>query len=213
MNGVFRGEPKSNALRERQICEDVKSIPGERILDVGFGSGLYLKHLGSRAQGIDINKENIKHAKAKGYNVMTMDSTNLGYNDKVFDTVLLHAVLEHLSIEDGARTLQEIRRVLVDDGLLILTTPEFNNQVRYFYNSYTHVTPYTEQSLRTKLSLYGFEIRSLKKTHHATYRGAGRLYNNWDNKLFRELVYASIKIYQHLVGRVLFVTAKKEVRT
>ncbi|MHA6529511.1 class I SAM-dependent methyltransferase [Paenibacillus sp. BAC0078] len=49
------------------------------------------------------------------------DLTALPYADESFDTIFCISVLEHLSLEDSVRAIQEFHRTLNGEGLLVLT--------------------------------------------------------------------------------------------
>ena len=72
-----------------------------------------------------------------------------------YDCVISLAVLEHL--RDPSNFLLEIRRVLKSGGVLWLSTPNWQHCSRTFYDDYTHVSPYTPNSLRALLKDFGLE--------------------------------------------------------
>jgi 2-polyprenyl-3-methyl-5-hydroxy-6-metoxy-1,4-benzoquinol methylase len=109
-------------------CQRVKNI---RILEIGCGVGLLCLELAPMAEvivGIDISFFVLDFAnKVKEYlqyeNVSFQigDAEDLTFQDRVFDLVICSEVLEHLISPEKA--LSEIRRVVKDTGMVILTTP------------------------------------------------------------------------------------------
>lgn len=90
--------------------------PGYRCLDVGAGrSGLalVLAHCGYSVTAIDIQPEHPW--------VTEGDVTQLPFNDNNFDAVIAISSIEH--IPDSDRAIEEILRVLVPGGLVILSFP------------------------------------------------------------------------------------------
>lgn len=97
-----------------------------KMLDVGCGNGEFtelFKMPGREIFGIDIVKKNVESAKAKGINaqVCNLSSEKLPFKDKEFDIVLCSEVIEH--IYDTEEFARELRRVLKDDGKLIISVP------------------------------------------------------------------------------------------
>ncbi|MCX5855688.1 MAG: class I SAM-dependent methyltransferase [Deltaproteobacteria bacterium] len=104
---------------------------GERILEVGFGSGVTFLNLHERYReihGLDM-KESIRNV----YPVFTSahiatyllngDVMHMPYMNDVFDTVLLISVLEHLRPEKQLQAFSEIRRVLKPGGQVVYGVP------------------------------------------------------------------------------------------
>lgn len=94
-----------------------------------------IKSLTKTLTGIDINSEYVDRAKANGFNYKTADIENrrsLG-NMGRFDVILFIDVIEHLNNVMAA--LKNIRILLRDGGILVMTTPNpyaFNNIFRIF---------------------------------------------------------------------------------
>lgn len=104
---------------------------GEKVLEVGFGTGLAFPNLHEtykEIHGIDLTADieavrsvfaplNIPLFLEKG------DVQNMPYPDNVFDTVLLISILEHLKPRELERAFAEIRRVLKPGGQVVYGTP------------------------------------------------------------------------------------------
>jgi ubiquinone/menaquinone biosynthesis C-methylase UbiE len=105
--------------------------PGERLLEVGVGTGYYSLELaewigaGGRLDLFDLQREFLDHTMAAAGErglanlVPTQgDATALPFEDASFDAVILTAVLGE--IPDRATALAEIRRVLKPGGRLVV---------------------------------------------------------------------------------------------
>ncbi|HVO67437.1 MAG TPA: class I SAM-dependent methyltransferase [Syntrophales bacterium] len=104
---------------------------GERILEVGFGSGVTFLNLHDRYReiyGLDLNasiKDVHDTFKARDIETYLLNGSVLSmpYADDVFDTVLLISILEHLRQEDQLQAFSEIHRVLKPGGQVVYGVP------------------------------------------------------------------------------------------
>lgn len=104
---------------------------GERVLEVGFGSGvsfLNLARIFKEVYGIDLTSdiaavESVFKNKNLNLQLCNGNVTKMPYEDGKFDTVLLISILEHLHPEELEPAFQEIRRVLRPGGQLVYGVP------------------------------------------------------------------------------------------
>ncbi|MBK6911052.1 MAG: class I SAM-dependent methyltransferase [bacterium] len=110
---------------ERYRAQAVAAARG-RVLELGFGSGLNLKHLPAdvtHVTGIEPNPGmrkiavKLAHEYAFPVTLLDMDAQQLGFDDGEFDTVL--STWTMCSIPDLPRALAEAKRVLRRDGDLL----------------------------------------------------------------------------------------------
>lgn len=96
---------------------------GDKILDAGCGTGLILRKLPKGTVGVDINPRNIKRAKkhAPLAKVIQGDVERLPFKKETFTTIVATEVIEHQP--DPKPTVQELRRVLKKNGVLIGSVP------------------------------------------------------------------------------------------
>lgn len=101
----------------------------ERILEIGYGSGIFLPELASRCNhlfGIDrhgsfsLVKNMMKKEEIKG-EILGGDIFNIPFQNDTFDCVVCISVLEHL--KNLEQPLAEANRVLKKKGLLIAGFP------------------------------------------------------------------------------------------
>jgi FkbM family methyltransferase len=99
------------------------------ILDIacgeGYGSNL-LSEIAFKVYGVDIDESTITHASNKykkdNLEFLKGSCTSIPLNNKCIDLVVSYETIEHIKEHD--QMLLEIKRVLKDDGMLILSTPE-----------------------------------------------------------------------------------------
>ena len=140
----------------RLLQERYGDLSGKRIVDLGLSRGLLLerfrRHHGVELGGIEIDPDEIEHARARGLeplqhfvnvfegNVMT---ARLPYEDTSADVVLAGEILEHMVDTEGF--LREIHRTLASRGALVLSTPNIfwpKNRVRLLAGRYPDALEY-----------------------------------------------------------------------
>ncbi len=112
-------------LDEHKFAEYLAKIerykePG-RILDVGCATGAFLsvaKRRGWEAYGVEIGEWAADFARACGLDVFIGTLEEARFPDRYFDVVFSKSLLEHLP--DPRGSLVEMRRILKDDGLLVV---------------------------------------------------------------------------------------------
>ena len=118
-------------ITRRGLREILAPAPGERVLEVGPGTGYYSLDVarwispGGILDVLDIQQEMLDHtarrARERGIpNVVPQrgDAQELPYPDATFDAAYLNFVLGE--IPDGDATLRELRRVLKPGGRLVV---------------------------------------------------------------------------------------------
>ena len=107
------------------------NLEGKTILDVGCGNGaltLELAKYARNCEAVDMEESQLAILRTKAENMgltncraYCMDAQHLDYPDGNFDIVTCFEVLEHL--HDEERCLDEIRRVMTQDGRLVCSVP------------------------------------------------------------------------------------------
>jgi SAM-dependent methyltransferase len=104
---------------------------GQRVLEVGFGSGVTFLNLSERYKeiyGLDLNAPIAEVSavfKNKGIEIHLQNGSVLSmlYEDNFFDTVLLISILEHLRPDEQLQAFAEIHRVLKPGGQAVYGVP------------------------------------------------------------------------------------------
>ena len=134
---------KDKAVYEKMyelICSVVKD---KTVLELATGTGLIAKHIvkaTAHIEATDASAEMIAEAKRDNQSAKlhfsVQDMFRLPYADKSFDVVIVSNAL-HI-VPQPEKALQEIKRVLKDDGVLIAPTfthagNSFSGKVRAFF--------------------------------------------------------------------------------
>jgi SAM-dependent methyltransferase len=129
---------------------------GRRALDAGCGVGYGTRMLAAggatEAVGIDIGEAVVEAARGQGGEEATFlqgDVHDLPFDDGTFGLVVCFEVIEH--VEGRDEVIGELVRVLADDGLLVLSSP---NRGAYVPGNPHHVFEYTPEELRAAVAAY-----------------------------------------------------------
>jgi len=145
------GEPsyRWRAGQERRLQMILSAAEGRQrgwVLDNGCGLGLYLQRLAAqaeRAYGLELDRERARTAGRAGLAIVSAEGEQLPFPRGVFDLVLSHEVLEHVT--DDRAALAEMARTLRGPGergpgRLVLFTPNrgypFETHGVYFRGRY-----------------------------------------------------------------------------
>jgi len=129
------------------------------ILDVGCGTGKNMEELSQYGNvwGIDVSEEALSFCKKRGIAQITKgEIEHLPFNDDTFDVVCALDVLEH--VNDGL-SVREIKRVLKDNGFIIITVPAFSWLWSKWDEILHHKRRYTKKQVEDILIREGFAIK------------------------------------------------------
>lgn len=111
-----------------------------QLLDYGCGDGKYFKYwmkrglLPKHIHGLEVSEKRITRCHQTGWanaRQLTPEAP-LPYADASFDIINCMEVIEHIPAEEGKRVVEELRRVIGPDGVLLISTP--NYPVKRFYD-------------------------------------------------------------------------------
>lgn len=134
---------------------------GLRIIDIGCGAKPYadLFHDASSYVGVDTNYSGHDHSKEEID--IFYDGKTLPFTEKSFDAVVSFQVLEH--VENESLFFKEIDRVLLADGLLMLSVPFCWSEHEQPYD-FRRVSSFGAEKLLTANNFDVVEI--IKTTNH-----------------------------------------------
>ncbi len=139
---------------------------GAAFLDAGCSTGWLLddvqrKYPAARIVGADAFTSGLQKALARcrDSRVVQFNLLDAPFKSQSFDAISCLSVLEH--IEEDARALKEIRRLLKPDGSAFLLVPAGRRLYDYYDEVHYHVRRYEKQEFRDKLIEAGYSIRRL----------------------------------------------------
>lgn len=130
----------------------------QKILDVGCGTGANLEMLKKfgEAEGVDVSDDALEFCRRKGLKVHKGLAEKLPFADESFDIVTALDVVEHL--DDDLTGLREMRRVLKEDGRILIFVPAFMWLWGVQDDVSNHRIRYTKKQIVERLKQAGFEI-------------------------------------------------------
>lgn len=154
---------------EKHCLEPLLQYSGESILDVGCGSGAYVKELSGHRdiRGVD----GVRFENWSGWEGLfeVADAARLPYRDNSVDTISSFEVLEHLS--DPHAALEEFHRVCRKN--IILTVPNCeitpgmtaSSLLYSHWSDPTHRNFFDLESIQEEVRRAGFEVAKAELTN------------------------------------------------
>jgi 2-polyprenyl-3-methyl-5-hydroxy-6-metoxy-1,4-benzoquinol methylase len=139
---------------------------GKKFLDIGCATGLLLNHMkdkGWNTTGVEICKPSAEYARKKfGLNVFIGTLEEAQFPDNYFDVIHFSHLIEH--VPDPRVLLLEVKRILKEDGHVILTTPNIDGfQARLSRQEWRsaipdHIYLFAKKTMKKLLSDIHFHI-------------------------------------------------------
>ena len=192
-------------------------VANKRVLDVGcntgYGTNILCKSAG-KVIGVDVSESAIELANDqyghRGIEFLNIDGQDLPFEDQSFDFVVSFQVIEH--IVDYSKFINEMKRVLTLDGVIIFTTP--NALLRLYpgmkpWNKF-HVREFNHHEFKDMLEgffenvaifglyagdkLYSIEVNRLtKERNNAMSRSEQSAFRAYINKMVPQKVVEFLK--------------------
>ena len=163
-NAYFETRLAQDANRSkvwRHLCRYLSRWigPDDEVLELGAGWCDFANHVQARrVVAMDLDST-VQRAAASQVTAVVGDCTDLDrFETGSFDVVFASNLLEHLTRDDSARLLAGARRVLRPGGRLILMQPNFRLNPGRYFDDFTHVAIYTDQSLPDYLVSEGWVV-------------------------------------------------------
>ena len=150
---------------------------GGRLLDVGCGSGVFLKRmaaLGWDVQGVEVDEVAASRARGAGLSVFHGAVEKAPFGDESFDAITMSHVLEH--IHRPLDVLRAARRLVKPGGTLSIVTPNSRSWAHRLYGKHClhldpprHLHVFSMPALLDLLGHAGFGSINARTTSHAAH--------------------------------------------
>jgi len=158
--------PEPPSPQHDQISQQVLDLfwskcappPKAKVLDVGCGQGVALKHFAARGcdvTGVALNQTDVDVCQSLGYKVLEMDQSFLDFPDGTFDVVWCRHCLEHSIFPYF--TLAGFHRVLKPGGWLYVEVPAPDTSCAHQTNR-NHYSVMGKSMLGSLIERSGFRI-------------------------------------------------------
>jgi len=162
LSSIYNYVKKSQLIRKAKLIETY-CLQGRKILDIGAGTGDFLKTMHKRnwiINGVEPNRA----ARAKGTEKGIQLNANLSsLQSNKYDAITLWHVLEHLpNLKDD---IKMISNILVKDGTLVIAVPNYKSWDAQKYKTYwaaydcpRHLWHFSKKSITKLFKPYGLKI-------------------------------------------------------
>jgi SAM-dependent methyltransferase len=137
--------------------------PQDCVLELGAGYGHFINQVEARKRiAVDMWPGFLQYLKpdVEGHVCPVVE---LGFvKPKSVDFAFASNLFEHISQEQLAEVLRQLRDSLSDRGTLNIVQPNYYYCYRDYFDDYTHRTIYSHTSLRDFLEAHGFEVIDLR---------------------------------------------------
>lgn len=152
---------------KKRINRIKKYKKGGNLCDIGCATGDFLdglrKDTGWKLFGVEPSAKAFEYLQGQGFNLFNGFFTSLSFPNVKFDVITMWNVIEHL--QSPFLTLQEVKKSLTPDGLVVFTTPNFDAFDRKIFGRFwigfelpRHFYVFSNKTIELLLQKAGFEL-------------------------------------------------------
>jgi len=149
-----------NPFDDERFAEMIKHFKGGCFLDLGIGDSpagnqIYKKFPNAMCYALDFAPELIKSLRKKypKINYIVADVLDTPYKDEFFDYIIAGELIEHM--EDPAKLIKEVFRILKPGGVFSFSVPERENMTRLGAVDFSHIWSFEIGDMPELMNKYG----------------------------------------------------------
>lgn len=148
-------------ILEQYIATRVPTSPATRVLDVGCGTGSILEMFSKNfeAHGLDFSESAVAFCRERGLRNLHCGTLASFHADRPFDLITMLDMVEH--VDDDHGLLSDTKRLLADNGHLLVTVPAFPSLWGPHDVLVHHKRRYTRTQFAALMSSTGYDILHL----------------------------------------------------
>lgn len=132
---------------------------GDAVLDLGSGYGDFINAVVAKRRIAVDSWPGLQRHVAQGVEAIISSVTDLsGVDDASIDYAFASNLFEHLTKDEIAATLDQLKSKLKDGGRLGLLQPNYRYAYKEYFDDYTHVTVFSHISIADFLAANGWEV-------------------------------------------------------
>jgi SAM-dependent methyltransferase len=129
------------------------------VLDLGAGYCHFLNNIKCSHRIAVDNWEGLSRFAASQVKVYIGSVTDLSFLlDSSIDFAFASNLFEHLTQDEFTKTLKQIHTKLKPQGTLNILQPNYRFAYREYFDDFTHISIYTDRSMKDFLSINGFKV-------------------------------------------------------
>ncbi|HET9524592.1 MAG TPA: methyltransferase domain-containing protein [Pyrinomonadaceae bacterium] len=157
----FTDDPRREILWQTLVSHYFQpQIPAEScVLELGAGYANFINNVRAARRVAQDQWPELSRFVAPGVESHIGPVTDLSFlTDSSVDFAFASNLFEHVSQNDFASVLAQLRRKLKPQGNLTLVQPNYRYAYREYFDDYTHITPYSHLSICDFLQANSYEV-------------------------------------------------------
>ena len=147
----------------KEFSKDLIKVT-DTVVELGAGWCDFINALDAHLKyAVDVWPEVAEMSNGSVIPVISSVETMHFLGDHTVDVFFASNLFEHLSQDQLASTLFEIKRALKHKGKLIVIQPNYSLAYKKYFDDYTHISIWSDKSLCDFLQVNGFEVSQVRK--------------------------------------------------